>query len=46
MTRREPLGDVDRRTMLLDEMSDAEIDEMARSEIPPEHRYSVSEIAD
>jgi DNA-binding transcriptional regulator/RsmH inhibitor MraZ len=46
MTGHEPPEDVDRRTMLLDEMSEVEIDEMARSEIPPEHRYSVSEIAD
>ena len=34
------------RVMLLDEMSDAEIAEMAASEIPPEHRYSISQIPD
>jgi hypothetical protein len=46
MMGRQPPADGDRWTMLLDEMSDAEIDEMARSEIPLEHRYGVWEIAD
>jgi prevent-host-death family protein len=40
------LKELDRRVMRLDDMSDAEIDEMLRSEIPPEHRYSLSDIPD
>jgi hypothetical protein len=32
--------------MLLDEMPDSEIEEMAESEIPSAHRYSISEIPD
>jgi len=40
------LKELDRRVMLLDEMSDAEIEEMAKSEIPSAHRYSISEIPD
>jgi len=46
MTVHKRLDDADRRTVNLDEMSDSEIDEMTRSEIPPEHRYSVWEIPD
>jgi prevent-host-death family protein len=42
----ERLKELDRRVMLLDEMSDAEIEEMAESEIPREHRYGISEIPD
>jgi prevent-host-death family protein len=42
----ERLKELDRRVMLLDEMSDAEIEEMAGSEIPPAERYSISEIPD
>ena len=42
----ERLKELDRRVMLLDEMSDAEIAEMAASEIPPEHRYGISQIPD
>jgi PHD/YefM family antitoxin component YafN of YafNO toxin-antitoxin module len=42
----ERLKELDRRAMLLDEMSDAEIEEMAESEIPSAHRYSISEIPD
>ena len=42
----ERLKELDRRVMLLDEMSDAEIEEMAESEIPSAHRYSISEIPD
>ncbi len=40
------LKKLDRRVRLLDEMSDAELDEMANSEIPEEHRYSVSNVQD
>ena len=40
----ERLKELDRRVMLLDEMSDAEIEEMAESEIPRAERYSISEI--
>ena len=46
MTAPIPLDDFDRRALLLDEMSDVEIGEMAAAEIPPEHRYSVSVIPD
>jgi len=45
-TEYERLKDLDRRVMLLDEMSDADIEEMADSEIPPAHRYSLSKIPD
>jgi PHD/YefM family antitoxin component YafN of YafNO toxin-antitoxin module len=38
------LKELDRRVMRLDEMSDAEIEEMLNSRIPPEHRYSLSDI--
>jgi hypothetical protein len=40
----ERLKELDRRVMRLDEMSDAEIEEMLNSRIPPEHRYSLSDI--
>ena len=40
------LKELDRRVMRLNEMSDAEIEEMLSSSIPSEHRYSVSEIKD
>jgi len=40
----ERLKDLDRRVMLLDEMTDAEIEEMAESEIPTAERYSISKI--
>ena len=40
----ERLKELDRRVMLLDEMSDAEIEEMAEAEIPREHRYSIGDI--
>lgn len=40
------LKELDRRVMRLDDMSDAEIDEMVQAEIPPEHRYRLSEIPD
>lgn len=42
----ERLRELDRRVVLLDQMSDAEIEEMAAAEIPPEHRYRISEIPD
>jgi prevent-host-death family protein len=42
----ERLKELERRVRRLDEMSDAEIEEMAESEIPPQHRYSISDIRD
>jgi prevent-host-death family protein len=42
----ERLKELDRRVMRLDDMSDAEIEEMLNSRIPPEHRYSISDIKD
>jgi prevent-host-death family protein len=42
----ERLKELDRRIMRLDEMSDSELEEMAASEIPPEYRYSISQIPD
>jgi prevent-host-death family protein len=42
----ERLKELDRRVLLLDDMSDGEIDEMLQSEIPPEHRYSLADIPD
>jgi prevent-host-death family protein len=42
----ERLKNLDRRVRLLDDMADSEIEEMAASEIPPQHRYSVSDIPD
>ena len=38
------LKELDRRVMLLDEMSDVEIEQMVEAEIPPEYRYSISDI--
>ncbi len=40
----ERLKELDRRVMLLDEMSDTDIEQMAEAEIPPEYRYSISDI--
>ena len=40
----ERLKELDRRVMRLDDMSDAEIEEMAQSEIPRAYRYRLSEI--
>jgi len=40
----ERLKELDRRVMLLDEMSDTDIEEMSEAQIPPAHRYSISEI--
>jgi prevent-host-death family protein len=42
----ERLKELDRRVMLLDEISDADLAEMADADIPAEHRYSVSQIPD
>ena len=42
----ERLSELDRRVMRLDDMSDAEIEEMLHAKIPAEHRYSISEIPD
>jgi len=38
------LKELDRRVMLLDELPDAVIEEMAEAEIPRENRYSVRDI--
>ena len=38
------LKELDRRVTRLDEMSDADIAEMAAAEIPPEYRYSIGDI--
>jgi prevent-host-death family protein len=40
----ERLKELDRRVMRLDDMSDVEIEEMLDSTVPPEQRYSISEI--
>jgi prevent-host-death family protein len=40
----ERLKELDRRVMRLEEMSDAEIEEMLNSEIPQEHRYRITDI--
>jgi prevent-host-death family protein len=40
----ERLKELDRRVMRLEDMSDAEIEEMLNSEIPKEHRYSLTDI--
>jgi prevent-host-death family protein len=40
----ERLRELDRRVMRLEDMSDAEIEEMLNSEIPREHRYRISDI--
>jgi prevent-host-death family protein len=40
----ERLKELDRRVMRLEDMSDAEIEEMLNSEIPREHRYRITDI--
>ena len=40
----ERLKELDRRVMRLDDMSDAEIEEMLGSSVPAEQRYRISEI--
>jgi prevent-host-death family protein len=42
----ERLKDLDRRVLRLDEMSDAEIEEMIAARIPPEQEYGLSDIPD
>jgi prevent-host-death family protein len=42
----ERLKELDRRVLCLDEMSDAELEEIAEAKIPPEYRYSISDIRD
>lgn len=42
----ERLKELDRRVIQLDNMSEADIAEMVDSDIPPEHRYSISQIPD
>ncbi len=37
---------LDRRVLWLEEMPDGDIEEMLRAEIPPEHRYSLTDIPD
>jgi prevent-host-death family protein len=41
----ERLKELDRRVMRLDDLSDAEIEEMAASEVPAAYRYGISEIS-
>jgi prevent-host-death family protein len=43
-TEYERLKELDRRVMLLDQMSDIDIEQMAEAEIPPQYRYSISDI--
>lgn len=45
-TEYERLKELDRRVLRLDEMSDADIEEMLQAEIPAEHRYNLSDIPD
>jgi len=45
-TEYDRLKELDRRVMRLDEMSDAQIEEMLTASIPPEHQYSIDEIPD
>ena len=40
----ERLKELDRRILLLDEMSDAEIEQMLTARIPAEHDYSLADI--
>ena len=40
----ERLKELDRRVMRLEDMSDAEIEEMLNSDIPQKHRYSIADI--
>jgi len=40
----ERLKELDRRVMRLDDMTDAEIEEMLSSDIPREQRYSIADI--
>lgn len=42
----ERLKELDRRVMRLDEMGDAQIEEMVAAEIPPELRYGLDDIPD
>ena len=42
----ERLRELDRRILRLEEMTDAELEEMIAAEIPPEHRYSSDDIPD
>jgi prevent-host-death family protein len=42
----ERLKELDRRVLLLDAMSDEQLDEMIAAEIPPELRYSLNDIPD
>ena len=42
----ERLKELDRRILRLGDMSDSEIEEMLRAEIPPDHRYSLADIPD
>ena len=42
----ERLKELDRRVLRLDDMGDAQIQEMVAAEIPPELRYSLDDIPD
>ena len=45
-TEYERLKELDRRILLLDEMSDTEIEQMIEARIPAEHDYSLADIPD
>jgi prevent-host-death family protein len=45
-TEYERLKELDRRILRLDEMSDAEIEQMIEARIPAEHQYSLADIPD
>jgi prevent-host-death family protein len=42
----ERLKELDRRVLRLDDLPDSDIEEMLRSEIPAEYRYSMADIPD
>jgi prevent-host-death family protein len=43
-TEYERLKELDRRVLRLDDIPDSDLDDMLRSEIPAEYRYSLSDI--
>ncbi len=45
-TEYEQLKELDRRILRLDDMTDAEIEQMIAARIPAEHHYSVADIPD
>jgi prevent-host-death family protein len=42
----ERLKELDRRVLCLDELPDSDLEDMLRSEIPAEYRYSLADIPD